>query len=41
MLLIRQVAEVILSAVNSTSPNIRYCVGKDGESTQEQRGIIR
>jgi len=33
----REVAEVILNAVNSPSPNIRYSVGKDGESILKTR----
>jgi NAD(P)-dependent dehydrogenase (short-subunit alcohol dehydrogenase family) len=33
----REVAEVILKAINSTSPNVRYSVGKDAESVLKAR----
>jgi NAD(P)-dependent dehydrogenase (short-subunit alcohol dehydrogenase family) len=33
----REVAQVILNAVNSTSPNVRYYVGKDAESVLKRR----
>jgi NAD(P)-dependent dehydrogenase (short-subunit alcohol dehydrogenase family) len=37
----REVAEVILNAVNSSSrPNIRYCVVKDGESINRNRAQL-
>ncbi|MDW0267054.1 MAG: SDR family oxidoreductase, partial [Nitrososphaeraceae archaeon] len=36
----REVAEVILNAVNSSSPNIRYFVGKDGESILKNRAKL-
>lgn len=36
----REVAEVILNAVNSPSPNIRYSVGKDGESILKTRAEL-
>ena len=36
----REVAKVILDAVNSSNPNIRYCVGKDGESILKFRGEL-
>lgn len=36
----REVAEVILDAVNSPSPNIRYSVGKDGESILKNRAQL-
>ena len=33
----REVSEVILKAINSTSPNVRYSVGKDAESVLKAR----
>ena len=36
----REVAEVILNAVNSPNPNIRYSVGKDGESILKTRAEL-
>jgi NAD(P)-dependent dehydrogenase (short-subunit alcohol dehydrogenase family) len=33
----REVAEVILKAINSTNPNVRYSVGKDAESVLKAR----
>ena len=35
-----EVAQVILNAVNSPSPNIRYSVGKDGESILKNRAQL-
>ena len=31
----KEVAQVILNAANSSSPNVRYAVGKDAESVSE------
>jgi NAD(P)-dependent dehydrogenase (short-subunit alcohol dehydrogenase family) len=36
----REVAQVILNAVNSTSPNVRYSVGKDAESILKRRAEL-
>lgn len=36
----REVAQVILNAINSTSPNIRYTVGKDAESILKRRAQL-
>jgi NAD(P)-dependent dehydrogenase (short-subunit alcohol dehydrogenase family) len=36
----REVAQVILNAVNSTSPNVRYSVGKDAESVLKRRAEL-
>lgn len=36
----REVARVILNAANSSSPNVRYSVGKDAESVLEKRGKL-
>jgi hypothetical protein len=36
----KEVAQVILNAVNSSSPNIRYSVGKDGESVLKNRAEL-
>jgi NAD(P)-dependent dehydrogenase (short-subunit alcohol dehydrogenase family) len=35
-----EVAQVILNAVNSTSPNLRYSVGKDAESVLKRRAEL-
>jgi NAD(P)-dependent dehydrogenase (short-subunit alcohol dehydrogenase family) len=36
----REVAQVILNAVNSTSPDVRYSVGKDAESILKRRAEL-
>ena len=36
----REVARVILNAANSSSPNVRYSVGKDAESVLEKRAEL-
>jgi NAD(P)-dependent dehydrogenase (short-subunit alcohol dehydrogenase family) len=36
----REVAQVILNAVNSASPNVRYSVGKDAESILKRRAEL-
>jgi NAD(P)-dependent dehydrogenase (short-subunit alcohol dehydrogenase family) len=36
----REVAQVILNAVNSTSPEVRYSVGKDAESILKRRAEL-
>lgn len=36
----RQVAQVILNAVNSSSPDIKYSVGKDAESILKSRAEL-
>jgi len=36
----KEVAQVILNAVNSTSPNVRYSVGKDAESILKRRAEL-
>jgi hypothetical protein len=33
----REVADVILNAINSTGPNVRYTVGEDAESILKRR----
>jgi hypothetical protein len=36
----REVAQVILNAINSTSPNARYTVGKDADSILKRRAEL-
>jgi hypothetical protein len=36
----REVAQVIVNAVNSASPNVRYSVGKDAESILKTRAQL-
>jgi hypothetical protein len=36
----REVAQVILNAINSTSPNVRYTVGKDAEAIRKRRAQL-
>lgn len=36
----REVAQVILNAINSTRPNVRYTVGKDAESILKRRAQL-